>query len=51
MYTFLNNEGHHDQLVVKAPRKLKVDVSNKFPYIFLETTDENKKTNYYAEKV
>ena len=35
-YTFANNEGPHDQLVIKAPRNLKEDVSNKFPYLFLE---------------
>ena len=28
--------GAYDQLVMKAPRKLKEDVSKNFPYIFLE---------------
>ena len=36
VYIFANNEGQHNQLVMKAPRKLKEDVSNKFPYLFLE---------------
>ena len=37
VYTFTNGKGAYDQLVMKAPRKLKEDVSNnKFPYLFLE---------------
>ena len=36
VYSFSNNVLHYDQLVMKAPRKLKEDVSNKFPYLFLE---------------
>ena len=35
-YTFANNEGHHTQLVMKALRKLKEDVNNKFSYLILE---------------
>ena len=39
VYTFngaTNGNGAYDQLVMKAPRKLKEDVSNKFSYLFLE---------------
>ena len=36
VYTFSNSEGHHHQLVMKAPPKLKEDVSYKFPYLVLE---------------
>ena len=36
VYSFSNNEGHYDQLVMKASRKLKEDVSNKFSNLFLE---------------
>ena len=32
--TFSKSRGHHDQLVMKGPRKLKEDVSYKFPYKF-----------------
>ena len=35
VYSFNNGNGAYDQLVMKAPRKLKGDVSNKFPYLFL----------------
>ena len=37
VYFFNNGDGEYDQLIMKAPRKLKCDVSNKFPYQFLET--------------
>ena len=43
VYTFTNGNGAYDQLVMKAPRKLKEDVSNKFPYLFLEKK-QNKGT-------
>ena len=36
VYFLPNGNGVYDQLVMKAPRKLKEDVSNKFPYLFLE---------------
>ena len=39
VYTFngaTNGNGAYDQLVMKAPRELKEDVSNKFSYLFLE---------------
>ena len=36
VYTFSNGNGAYDKLVLKAPRKLKEEVSNKFPYLFLE---------------
>ena len=42
VYIFTNWNGAYDQLVMKAPRKLKEDVSNKFPYLFLEKK-QNKK--------
>ena len=35
-YTFSNGSGKNDQLAMKAPRKLREDVSNNFPYQFLE---------------
>ena len=44
-------EGQYDQLVMKAPRKLKEDVSNKFPYLFLEkNVNKNKFESYYETK-
>ena len=36
VYSFASNDGHYDQLVMKASRKLKEDVSNSFPCLFLE---------------
>ena len=42
-YTFTNGNGAYDQLVMKAPRKLKEDVSNKFPYLFFEKKQSNEK--------
>ena len=36
VYSFNNVDGEYGQLIMKAPRKLKCDVSNKFPYKFLE---------------
>ena len=42
VYFFNNEDGECDQLIMKAPRKLKRDVSNKFPYQFLE---KKNKTN------
>ena len=43
VYTFTNGNGAYDQLVMKAPRKLKEDVSNKFPYLFLEKKQNKEK--------
>ena len=43
VYTFTNGNGAYDQLVMKAPRKLKEDVSNKFPYLFLEKKQYKEK--------
>ena len=43
VYTFTNGNGAYDQLVMKAPRKLKEDVSNKFPYLFLEKKQSKEK--------
>ena len=42
VYSFNNGDGEHDQLIMKAPRRLKYDVSNKFPYQFLEKKKQNK---------
>ena len=39
VYSFTNGNGTYDQLVMKTPRKLKEDVSNKFPFFF---SKENK---------
>ena len=51
VYSFSNIEGHHDQLVLKAPRKLKEDVSNKFPYLSLEKKGKkNKLESEYETK-
>ena len=41
--TFTNGNGALDQLVMKAPRKLKEDVSNKFPYLFLKKKQNKEK--------
>ena len=43
VYTFTNGNGAYDQLVMKAPRKLKEDVSNKFQYLFLEKKQNKEK--------
>ena len=49
--TISNNEGHHDQLVMKAPCKLKEVVSNKFPYIYIEKkVNKNKFESAYDTK-
>ena len=42
VYSFNNGDGEYDQLVMKAPRKLKCDVSNKFSYQFLKKKKQNK---------
>ena len=52
VYSFNNGDGEYDQLIMKAPRKLKCDVSNKFPYQFLEKKKQNKnkfESNYEAK--
>ena len=36
VYLFNNGDGEYDQLIMKASRKLKYDVSTKFPYQFQE---------------
>ena len=43
VYSFTNGIGTYDQLVMKTPRKLKEDVSNKFPYFFLERKQNRDK--------
>ena len=51
VYSFSNNEGHRDQLVMKAPRKLEEDVSKKFPYLVLEKkVNKNKIESDYETK-
>ena len=42
VYSFNNRDGEYDRLIMKVPRKLKCDVSNKFPYQFLEKKKQNK---------
>ena len=46
VYSFNNADGEYDQLIMKSPRKLKCDVSNKFPYKFLEKKNKIKTNNY-----
>ena len=49
--SFSRNEENHDQIVMKAPRKLKEDVSNEFPYLFLEKkVYKNKVESDYETK-
>ena len=43
VYSFTNGNGAYDQLVMNAPRKVKQDVSNKFPYLFLERKQSRDK--------
>ena len=51
VYSFTNGNGTYDQLVMKTPRKLKEDVSNKFPYLFLERKqNRNKFESMYENK-
>ena len=51
VHSFTNGNGAYDQLVIKAPRKLREDVSNKFPYLFLERKrSRDKFENMYANK-
>ena len=42
VFSFNNGDGEYDQLIMKAPRKLKCDVSNKLPYQFLEKKNKTK---------
>ena len=48
VYLFNNGDGEYDQLVIKAPRKLKRDVSNNLTYQFLEKKKQknNFESNY-----
>ena len=50
VYTFTNGNGAYDQLVMKAPRKLKEDVSIKFLYLFLEKKQNKDKFESAYEK-
>ena len=43
VYTFTKGNGPYDQLVMEAPRKLKEDVSKKFPYLFFEKKQYKEK--------
>ena len=43
VYSFISGNGTCDQLVMKTPRKLKEDVSKKFPYLFLERKQNRDK--------
>ena len=45
MYFFNNGDGEYDQLIMKVHGKLKCDVSNKFPYQFLEKKKNETNTN------
>ena len=49
VYTFTNGNGAYDQLVMKAPRELKEDVSNKFPYYFSKRNKTNKKLKAHTK--
>ena len=46
VYSFNNGDGEYDQLIMKAPRKLKCDVSNKF----LKKPNKNKFESNYETK-
>ena len=51
VYSFNNGKGGYDQLIMKTPRKLKCDVSNNFPYKFLEKRQtKNKFESEYQTK-
>ena len=43
VFSFNNGKGGYDQLIMKTPRKLKCDVSNNFPYKFLEKKQNKNK--------
>ena len=51
VYSFNDGKGGFDQLIMKTPRKLKWDVSNNFPYKFLETKQNKNKfeSGYQSE--
>ena len=48
VYSSTNGDGEYDQLAMRAPRKLKCDVSSEFPYQFLEKKQQKNKfeSNY-----
>ena len=48
LYSFNNGDGEYDQLIKKAPHKLKCVGSNKFPFKFLEKKKNKTKTNLKA---
>ena len=50
VYSFTNKNGQHDQLVMKAPRKLKEGVSNKFLYLFQEKKQTKDKFESVHER-
>ena len=43
VFSFNNGKGGYNQLIMKTPRKLKCDVSNNFPYKFLEKKQNKNK--------
>ena len=43
VYSINNGRGGYNQLIMMTPRKLKCDVSNKFPYKFLEKGQKKNK--------
>ena len=43
VYSFNSGNRTYNQVVMKAPRKLKEDVSNKLPYLFLKKTNNRDK--------
>ena len=51
VYSSNNGRGGYDQLIMKTLRKLKCDVSNNFPYNFLETKQNKNKfeSEYQSE--
>ena len=51
VYSFSNGNGTYDQLVMKTPRKLQEDVSNKFPYLFLEREQNRDKFERMYENI
>ena len=43
VYSFNNERGGYDQVIMITPRKMKCDVSNNFPYKFLEKQQNKNK--------
>ena len=49
VYAFSNGNGNYDQLVMKTPSKLKEEVSNEFPYLFLEKNTTTGSSKVYLK--